>query len=155
MRPVPTLMAIELSVRKCPLGFGAFPLSEVFDDLDEFVHAVALPLRELDELTRSLDNGTPLGRPSDRDPAPAPELEEALIAEQPEGAQDGVRVHAEDGGEVLRRWESLAGFRLPFGDRATDLRGNLLVEIRGVGFVHLDMKHRASDTSTITKGEDA
>jgi hypothetical protein len=153
MRSVPTLITIELIVRKCPLGFGAFPLGEVFDDLDELVHAVTLPLRELDELTRSLDNGTPLGRPGDRDPAPAPELEETLIAEQPERAQDGVRVHAEDGGEVLRRWESLAGLRLPFGDRATDLGGNLLVEIRGVGSVHLDTKHSASDTSTITKGE--
>lgn len=44
----------------------------------------------------------------DRDPAAAPELEEALVAQDAERPQHGVDVDVEDGGEVLGWREALA-----------------------------------------------
>ena len=49
--------------------------ADVFDDLDELVHAVALAPGEVDELTSPLDNDSTFGRPGDRDATPASELE--------------------------------------------------------------------------------
>jgi hypothetical protein len=57
--------------------------THALDDLDQLVHAVAVVAGELDELLRSLDDGSTLGRPCDRDAASAPELEESLVAEHP------------------------------------------------------------------------
>jgi len=57
--------------------------ADAFDDLDQLVQAVTLATGELDELPRSLHDGTTLGRPRNRDATPAPELEQALVAEQP------------------------------------------------------------------------
>lgn len=54
--------------------------------------------RELDEVSRSLDDRTLVGRADHGDASAASELEQALLAE---GAEDGVGVHAEDRGEVL------------------------------------------------------
>ena len=49
--------------------------ADVFDDLDELVHAVALPASELDELFRTLDDEAAFWRPCNRDSTPASELE--------------------------------------------------------------------------------
>jgi hypothetical protein len=57
--------------------------ADLLDDLDELVHAVALVPCELNELSCALDDSPALGRPRDRDATPAPELEQALIAEHP------------------------------------------------------------------------
>ena len=51
------------------------------DDLDHLVHAVALATGEVDELSGSLDDGSTLGRPCNRDAAPAPKLEQPLVAQ--------------------------------------------------------------------------
>jgi hypothetical protein len=56
-------------------------LADVFDDLDQFVDAVAVVAGEVDELSGSLDDGATLGRSCDRDPMPAPELEQSFVAE--------------------------------------------------------------------------
>ena len=56
-------------------------LGDVLDDLHQLVDPVALSTGELDELLRPLDDGASLGRPRDRDAAPAPELEQALVAQ--------------------------------------------------------------------------
>ena len=72
---------------------------------------------ELDEFSRSLDDGTALGRPGDRDAAAASELEQPLVAEQPQRTQHGVGVDAEDGGEVLGGREALARLGFSVGDR--------------------------------------
>ena len=48
--------------------------ADVFDDLDELVHAVALPSSELDELFRTLDDETAFWRSCNRDSTAAPEL---------------------------------------------------------------------------------
>jgi dipeptidyl aminopeptidase/acylaminoacyl peptidase len=50
--------------------------ANVLDDLHQLVEAVALTAGELDELPRSLDDGTAFRCPSDRDATPASELED-------------------------------------------------------------------------------
>jgi hypothetical protein len=48
--------------------------ADVFDDLDELVHAVALGPGELDELSGTLHDNTAFGRSCNRDATPASEL---------------------------------------------------------------------------------
>jgi hypothetical protein len=45
---------------------------------------------EVDELPCSLDDGAAFGGAGNRDAAPAPELEQPLVAEQPQRPQHGV-----------------------------------------------------------------
>jgi glucose/arabinose dehydrogenase len=71
-----------------------------------------------------------LGNREPRDATPAPELEQSLVAEQAQRTQHGVRVDAEDGGEILRRREALSRLRLSLGDRPSNLSGDLFVQIR-------------------------
>jgi hypothetical protein len=87
--------------------------ADVFDDLDQFVEAVPVATGELDELLRPLDHGTVLRRADDGDAPSAAELEQALVAEEAQRAQDGVRVDTEHGGEILCRWEPVAGLASP------------------------------------------
>jgi hypothetical protein len=58
------------------LAEGAASPVDVVDDLDQLVPAVTAPAGELDELLRSLDDGSALGRRRDGDAASAPELEQ-------------------------------------------------------------------------------
>jgi hypothetical protein len=129
------------------------PLSDVLDDLYEFVHAIAVFTGERHKLPRSLDNRTTLGRSRNRDAAAAAELEQALVAELTEGAEDGVGVDAEDGGEVFGRWESFAGFGFAVGDGAADLACDLFVQLEGVVAVELDISYSANHYSSILIGE--
>ena len=61
------------SVRECRFE-RRVESADVFDDLDELVHAVALPASELDELFRTLDDETAFWRSCNRDSTPASEL---------------------------------------------------------------------------------
>ena len=64
--------------------------------------------------------------------------------------RNGVGLDVEDGGEVFGGWDAFSRFGLSVGDRASDLGGDLLVEIGGVGFVYLDIsQHDASNSSAI------
>ena len=119
----------------------------VFDDLDQLVEAVALLASEVDQLLRSPDDSATFGSSCDGDATPAAELEQPLVAQEAERAEDGVGVDVEDRGEILRGRQALSGLRLSLSDRAADLGGGLLVEVGPVGFVHLDTDHGASNTS--------
>src|SRR4051794_31957810 len=85
---------------------------DALDDPDELVDPVALLPREANQLPGALGHGAPLRRRRDRDPASAAELEQALVAELPERAEDRVRIDAEHRGEVARRRDALARLRL-------------------------------------------
>ena len=122
-------------------------LSELLDDLDEFVGFVAVSAGVVEEVSRSFEDCAVLWCAADGDAAAAAEFEEAFVAELAEGAQDGVGVDVENGGEVFGGWESFAGFCFAVGDRAADLTGDLLVQIGRVCSVDLDIQHDAIHTS--------
>ena len=126
--------------------------ADLLDDLDQLVGAVTLLAGEVDEVPRSLDDSATLRCARDRDAASAAELEQSLVAEEPERTQDGVRVDAEDGGEVFCGWEALAGLCLALGDRTANLGGDLLEEIGGIATVEFDIQHDASNTSVTDSG---
>ena len=100
-----------------------------------------------EELFRLLDEGAPLGGAGDGDAAAASELEKALVPELTERTQHGVRVDAENVGEVFRGRKALAGPRLAVGDCPPDLAGDSLVEVERVVAADLDIPHGASDSS--------
>ena len=68
---------------------------------------------EVDEFLGSLDDGAAFGGAGDGDAAAAAELEQAFVAEQAQGAEDGVGVDAEDGGEVFGRGSRSPGLASP------------------------------------------
>ena len=70
----------------------------------------------------------PAGCPGHRDSAPASKLEQALVLKQPQRAQHGVGVDAEDGCEVSCWWESFTGFGFAVCDRTPYLGGDLEIE---------------------------
>ena len=74
------------------------------DDPDEFVGFVPLCAGVVAEFFGSFDDGSAFGGAGDGDAASAAEFEQAFVAEGAEGAQDGVGVDAEDGGEVFGGW---------------------------------------------------
>jgi len=121
------------------------------DDLDQLVDAAAAATRELDEILRPRDDGAFFRRADDRDSPAAAKLEQAFVPQLAQRPQDGVGVDLEDGGEVARRRETLAGVGLTVCDRPPDLGGDLLVELGGVLAIDLDNAHDATDTSTIAK----
>ena len=103
----------------------------------EFVGLVAVAAGEVEEFLGLFDDGAVFGVSGDGDAAAAAELEQAFVAELAEGAQDGVGVDAEDGGEVFGGWESFAGFGFAVGDGAADLAGDLFVKLDGAFLVQL------------------
>ena len=121
----------------------------MLDDLDEFVGLVAVAAGVVEELSCLVDEGALLGGSGDGDAAAAAEVEEAFVAELAERSEDGVGVDAEDGGEVLGRWEALPGFGFAVCDGAADFASDLVVEVEGVVAVELDIPHDASQCSVI------
>src|SRR5262249_42699491 len=124
-------------------------------DLDELVRPVALETGEVDQLLGAADDGASFGCAGDGDAAAAAELEQALVAKQAERPEDGVRVDAEDGGEILGGRGARARLRLAFGDRASDLAGDLLVEVGRVCPVDLDTYHGTNHSSFTVSGASA
>ena len=54
------------------------------------------------------------------DSASPSKFQNALVAQFPEGSEDGVAVHAKDGREVARWWKSVAGADLPIRNGAPE-----------------------------------
>ena len=88
-----------------------------------------MALSELDELEHPLVDRRLGGRAGDGNAAAATELEEPFVAEIAQCPKDGVPIDVQHRREVSCGREPLAGLRLPFGDRATDLSRNLLVQV--------------------------
>jgi hypothetical protein len=108
---------------------------------------VAAPV--LDQVVCARDHRAAFGRARDGDAAAAAEVEEPFVAQDPECPEHRVAVHAEDGGQVAGRWQAVAGRRLAVRYRPSDLRRDLLVQLRGVVAVQVDSQHGASHTSFI------
>ena len=124
-------------------------LGEAVDQLDQVVLAVSLAARNVDQLLGFAEYGALRHRPAgDADATAAPELEQALVAQQAQRPQHRVGVHAQDRGEVTGRWKSLARAGLPVGDRAADIGRDLVVQKSGIATVYLDFEYRASHNIT-------
>ncbi len=91
--------------------------------MDDFFAAEAVVAGEFDEVPCPGEHGPPLRGARHRDPAPAPEFQQAFVPEHVQRPQDGVLVHAKHGGEVLSQGQALARARLTFGDGTADPRG--------------------------------
>ena len=74
-----------------PHVVGQSLLGDVLDDAHEFVGAITMRAREGDQVMRSVQHGTTLGRPGDCDPASASKLEEPFVAQRPECASARLR----------------------------------------------------------------
>jgi|SRR5579862_3717133 len=92
------------------------------------------------------------GGAGDGDAAAAAELEQSFVPKQAQRPKHRVGVDIEDGCEVFGGRESLSGFRFPARDRASDLAGDLFVEVGGVGAVDLDTQHGAIHNSATVTG---
>ena len=112
---------------------------EVFDDLDELVGAVSVLACEVEELSSVLDNRAAFRCSGNRDAAAAAEFAQAFVAELAESAEDGVGVDAEDGGEISCWRQAFSRLGLSLGDRASNLTGDLFVQIGGVRSIYLDI----------------
>ena len=134
-----------------PTGEGGLAglLSDLLDNLDELVQAVAVLAPELDELPCLHHDDPALGCSRNRDASTATELEKSFLPKELQGTQQGVLVHAEDGGKILRRRQTLAGLGLTVRNCSPYLRRDLLVKIGRVCLVHLDTYHGPSNTSSI------
>jgi hypothetical protein len=86
-----------------------------------------------------------------RDSATAAKVEQPLVSEDAERTQDRVLVDAKDCRQIARRGQAISGAGFPVGDRATDLCGDLFMEVDGLGTVDLDFQHGASNTSSIVQ----
>ena len=144
----PDTIVIRTETSAAPVEASAHGL----DDPDQLVEPVAVAAGEADEVAGLLDDLAALRRARDGDAAAAAELEQALVAQRPERAEDGVRVDAEHGGEVPRRRQALSGLRLAVPDRAADLGRHLLVELGRLVPIDLDAEHGASNNSSIVEG---
>ena len=127
-------------------------LADCLDDLDQFVERVALLAGELDEVSCLLDDCALFGSAGDGDAAPSAELEQAFVAEGTESAEYGVRVDADDGGEVSGWWESFAWFGFTVCDGATDGCGGLFEQRHVAVMIELAKSNHASYISTIVVG---
>jgi hypothetical protein len=101
--------------------------AEAFDDVDQLSGSASVLSGEGDEFVGTGGDCTAIRYASDGDAAAAAELEESFGSECPQGAQRGVRVHANYRRQVLGWSEPLTGLGLALGDRATDFGGDLLV----------------------------
>jgi len=122
---------------------------EVLDDLNQLVDLVPVVARKPDKLLGLGNDRAAAGRAGNRDPAPASELQQSLVAQFPQGPEDGVRVDAECLREIARRRKAFSGLRLPVCDRPTDLPGDLLVQLHGRVTIHLDFSDGADHSSFI------
>jgi hypothetical protein len=103
--------------------------AEVLDDLNQLVRPISVAAGEVDQLLRSLDDSPAFGCSRNGDATSTTELQQSLVSEQPQRAEHGVGVDAEDGGEVFRGRKAFTGLRLSLRNSAAELGGDLLVQV--------------------------
>src|SRR5690606_29004591 len=120
-----------------------------FDEGDEVGSAVSEAGGLGDEFAGPLvQDGVDVGGVADADAAAAAEFQDAFVAEFAEGAEGGVGVDVELGGDLLGGGHSFAGGEVALGDGAPDAAGELLVQRGRVGDVQVK-QHDAIYSSTI------
>ncbi len=119
------------------------------DYVDQLLWVIAVSGSELHQLFGLGEHGAALGGPGHVDAAPAAELQESFVPQQPQGSQHRVGVDLEHGSKVAGGRQPLSRGCLALGDRAADLARDLVVEQDRSIAVNLDFQHRASDTSVM------
>jgi hypothetical protein len=119
------------------------------DHRDDILSAVAPMSSELDQFSYSFDHRTLVRRSRHRDSSPPRELQQTLVPENVHGTKHGVLVHAEYGGNIFDHWETLAWSGFTFGNRSTDLGGDLIVEWDRLCAVDVDFQHGPSHSSSV------
>lgn len=123
----------------------AKPLRHQLDDLEELVTPESLPTRELDQVLRlRYDCSSSRSRAGDGDTPTSPELEEALVTQDPKCTEHGVAVYADDGREIACRGESFTRACLAIGNRTAYLRSDLFEHGHARLLVEMDIKHSDS-----------
>ncbi|MDX6721009.1 MAG: hypothetical protein QOJ63_3263 [Solirubrobacteraceae bacterium] len=117
------------------------------DDLHELVKAVTVVTGQIDELASAHDDVGAGRTVSDGDATSAAELQQALISQQTQGAQHRVAVDLKHRCEIPGRWQAFPRSGVAFGDRASDLRGDLLVQAQYRVRTTIDRAHGARNTS--------
>ncbi len=130
-------------------------LRKVFDDPGELVGSVAVEAGEVEEVLGASDDSTALRCAGDGDAVASSKLEQAFVAQHPQGAEHGVGVDAENGREVFAGRKAFSRLRLTLCDRATDLSSDLLVEVGAVGSIDIDIQYGASNSSVTVSGVQA
>jgi len=101
----------------------------------------------VDEFSGARVDLAALGAAGDGHAAAAAKVDQSLVPEGAQSAQDGVAIYAEHAGEVRGGRESFTRAGLAVGDRPTDLGGDLVSEAERGGAAAIDRVDDASDTS--------
>ena len=118
------------------------------DDAEQVLPSVPLQPCDLDKVLRLHEHDALRPRSAGNGHASATaELEQPFVAQEAQGAQNRVRVHPQNGREVMSRRQPFTGCRLSVGDGLSDVRSYLIMEQRGVGSVYSDVQHRAIHSS--------
>jgi hypothetical protein len=115
----------------------------ILDDADDLIAAEAVTHRVAHEGARLKHKLAACWRSRDGDPSTATDVEEAFLTQRSKRAQDGIRIHAEHGGEIARWRQPLPDAHLTIGDRASDGGCDLLVQVRRPGLVDLGIQNCA------------
>ncbi len=99
--------------------------------------------REVDQFSGARDDSTHFRRAGHGDTAPAPELQQTLIAKDSQGSKDSVGVDVEDRREVSRRWQTLTTAGLAVSDGTPEFRGDLVMQRDRFFGGQLDTQHGA------------
>jgi hypothetical protein len=106
---------------------------------------------ELQKFPYLFNDGSVVGASGHRHASAPTKVEEPFIAQDAQGAQHRVRVHAEHRRQVLGGRQSFAGRRFTGGDGVADLRGHLIVKSDVFRAVDLDIEHGAMHSSTMNR----
>jgi hypothetical protein len=119
----------------------------VLDDRYQLVLAVALLAGEVYEFSGAVDDLPLFGGSRYSDAQAASELEQALITQHPERAQHGVRVDAHNGRKIASGREAIPPLGFAVGNRAANLRGDLIMQEGWFLSIDLDFDHGAIHSS--------
>jgi hypothetical protein len=104
--------------------------SQVVQQCHKFVPPVPMGSGESDQLLGLGYHSASLGCSGHHDRPSPPQLKKPLVSQHSQGAQHGVGVHSEHGGQILGLRNAVSGACLPFGDGPADIGSDLLMEQR-------------------------
>jgi len=114
---------------------GHSTAGQIFQHGDELVALVTMLTGEFDKFLHLGHHHSSFRTPDDSNRSTPTHFNEALVAQHPQGAQHGVRIHTKFGGEIPCLWNTFARTGFAFGDRPSYLGGHLLVQQGGIAAI--------------------